>query len=236
MTKLLAAGAALVLVVLTAFPGDSLARRDGSQRGGGEPGRFDYYVMALSWSPTYCAEKGPREGGPQCSGTRPYAFVLHGLWPQYDRGWPEFCETGRRPWVPEATINSMLDIMPSQRLIIHQYRKHGTCAGLSPEEYFRISRRLFESVVIPERYRLPEQPVFVSPDEVERDFIKANPGLGPDMIAVSCGGRRLQELRICFGRDLKLRSCGENESQRRLCARDELLMPPVRPGRGARAY
>lgn len=192
------------------------------------PGEFDYYTLALSWSPTYCESAGRRDRGPQCSGERPYAFVLHGLWPQYDRRWPENCRTRERPWVPQNVIDRMLDIMPSKRLIIHEYRKHGTCSGLTPVEYFDVSRRLFESITIPEQYRLPEKPLSVSPDEVERAFLQANPDMDASMISISCRDRRLGELRICFSRDLKLTACGVNENQAKLCSRDRLIMPPVR--------
>lgn len=204
------------------------ARRHGQSQNDHRAGEFDYYVVALSWSPTYCASVGQREGGTQCNGKRPYSFVLHGLWPQYSRGWPQFCETGTRPWVPENTISAMLDVMPSKKLIIHQYKKHGTCSGLTPEAYFDVSRKLYDSIKIPERYQLPEQPLQVSPGEVVGDFIKANPELKPEMIAVSCGGRRLRELRVCFGRDLKPQACGGNEDTRKLCSSDNVVMPPVR--------
>lgn len=192
------------------------------------PGEFDYYTLALSWSPTYCESEGRSDRGLQCSGERPYAFVVHGLWPQYNRRWPENCRTRERPWVPQEVIDRMLDIMPSKRLIIHQYRKHGTCSGLTPEQYFDASRRVFESIIIPEQYRLPEKPLSVSPDEVEAAFLKANPKMDASMISISCNDRRLRELRICFSRDLKMIKCGVNENQAKLCSRDKLIMPPVR--------
>src|SRR5688500_8715794 len=46
-------------------------------------GNYDYFVMALSWSPTWCLGH-PQDRG-QCDG-RGYGFILHGLWPQYERG------------------------------------------------------------------------------------------------------------------------------------------------------
>ena len=46
-----------------------------------EPGQFDFYVLALSWSPSFCeaaAERGgSRNASAQC-GARPYSFVVHG--------------------------------------------------------------------------------------------------------------------------------------------------------------
>ena len=58
-----------------------------------EPGQFDFYVLALSWSPSFCEASGERGTPPrqQC-GERPYSFVVHGLWPQYEKGFPEYCQ------------------------------------------------------------------------------------------------------------------------------------------------
>lgn len=196
----------------------------------GKPGEFDYYVLALSWSPAWCAIEGRGKRDPQCRGPRHYAFVLHGLWPQFTRGWPKNCDTGKKPWVPQAVIDGMLDIMPAKGLVIHQYRKHGTCSGLSPGKYYAVARALFERVKIPARYLHPREPVMVSPAQVETDFLKTNSDLRPDMISISCSHKHLREVRICFSRDLAFTACGENESQSRLCQSDRLVMPPVRGG------
>lgn len=197
----------------------------------GVAGKFDYYVLALSWSPSFCASEGKARRSPQCSGTRPYAFVLHGLWPQYEKGYPSSCKTASKPWVENRTIGAMLDIMPARGLVIHQYRKHGTCSGLAPEQYFDAARKAYESIVIPPRYQGPQKHVLVSPREIENDFLKANKSLTPEMISISCGrGNRLREVRICFTRDLALRPCGMNEDQHKLCRLDKVVLPPVRGG------
>lgn len=243
MTRLPAAILCLILMALSATAGDRGDRDRGANRqwderergqdrdrGRNRPGEFDYYALTLSWSPTYCEANGER-GEPQCDGRRPYAFVLHGLWPQHERGWPERCWTKKRQWVSDTLIGSMLDIMPSRDLIIHEYRKHGTCSGLNPERYYETARKLFESVQIPARYISPTQPITVTPGQIEEDFLKTNPQLTPDMISIACGRqRRLRELRICFSRDLSPRACGRNEDQRRLCSLDQVVMPPVRGG------
>jgi ribonuclease T2 len=217
---------ALVLIWLTAGPAQ--AQRD-------EPGVFDYYVLALSWSPTYCADAGDRRKDPQCDARsgRPFAFVLHGLWPQRDRGWPEECRSADRGWVPGPVADRMLDIMPSRKLVFHQYRKHGTCSGLGVDGYFKLSRQLYEKVKIPPRFvRLTDDRSTVSPGELVADFVAANPQLKPDMLVVQCGGagNRLREVRICFTKDGAFRACGPNENQRRLCSADRMYVPPVRLG------
>jgi ribonuclease T2 len=223
-----AAGIVTALIALTAVLQVSASH---AQSKGGEAGKFDYYALVLNWSPSYCAAEGRnRPGEPQCRGDRPYSFILHGLWPQYERGYPLDCRTAERPWVPEELIGKMIDVMPSKRLIIHEYRKHGTCSGLSPQDYFSTSRTLFERIKIPARFQNPDNYVTLPPGEVEKEFLDANPQLQADMISIACKGRNLGDLRICFGRDLQPRSCGVNETQEKLCSSEKIVMPPVRLG------
>jgi len=193
-----------------------------------QPGQFDFYVLSLSWSPSYCeatAERG-RDGGQQC-GPRPYAFVVHGLWPQYARGFPEFCQVPA-PRLERSIVSSMLDLMPSPRLIFNEWDKHGTCSGLSSRAYFETIRKARAMIKIPEQYIDLKSPMTVTPDEVESAFLKFNPGLKPEGIAVTCDSRRLSEVRICLGKDFAFRDCPEIE--KRACRRDRLVMPPVRGG------
>lgn len=200
----------------------------GAAAGDGRPGQFDYYALTLSWSPTYCETEARGSKEPQCAGPRPYAFVLHGLWPQFEKGWPGNCDIGKRPWVPEAVIDGILDIMPARGLVIHQYRKHGTCSGLSPQAYYETARRLFERIAIPARYLAPRRSLTVTPGRIEADFLKTNPELRPEMISIACDRKHLREVRICFSRALEPRACGENERQSRLCRAETITMPPVR--------
>ena len=71
----------------------------------------------------------------------------------------------------------------------------------------------------------------MTPDEVEEAFVKANPGLTRDAIAVTCDSRRLGEVRICLGKDLRFRACPEIDA--RACRREQVVMPPVRGGSAA---
>ncbi len=198
------------------------------------PGRFDYYALVLSWSPTHClgVPRGKRD--PQCDPRgRRFAFVLHGLWPQYERGFPNSCRTREKPFVPQRTIDKMRDIMPSPGLTIHEYRKHGTCSGMGPEAYYDLSRRLFDKVKVPPRFRDPTQQQMLPTRQVIDEFLTANPKLKPDMMAIVCGrsGNRLREVRICFSREGEFRTCGSNENQRKLCNSPRVYVPPVRQGR-----
>jgi ribonuclease T2 len=198
------------------------------------PGQFDFYVLSLSWSPSFCeaaAERGrePRDPRGQC-GPRPYSFVVHGLWPQYQRGFPEFCQQPS-PRLDRNIVSSMLDLMPAPRLIFNEWDKHGTCSGLPARAYFETIRKARALVKVPEAYVEPESVLSVSPGEVEDAFIKANPGLTDAGIAVTCDSRRLSEVRICLSRDLRFQDCPEID--RRACRRERLVMPPVRGGQGA---
>jgi ribonuclease T2 len=193
-----------------------------------KPGAFDYYTLVLSWSPSYCASEGRNRRDRQCDAAKQHGFVLHGLWPQYDRGWPEDCFTGRRPWVPQDVIEAMRDIMPNRNLIIHEYRAHGTCSGLDPEAYFAAARALYQRLEIPARYAAPHRTFSLSPQDIERDFAAANPWLKPETMAVTCRNRKLFDIRICFNRDLSPRGCGRNEDQKLLCPIGNIAVPPAR--------
>lgn len=188
-------------------------------------GAFDFYVLALSWSPTYCL--GERASPAQCRTATPHGFVVHGLWPQYERGFPDFCQSPA-PYVPEDVISGITDLMPSKGLVLHEWRRHGTCSGLSPAAYFSTVRRASERVKLPEALRAPSAPLTMTPAEVESAFQTANPGLAADMIAVSCLDGRLKEVRVCMTRDLAFTSCPEVD--RRACGGGRRLdVPPPRP-------
>jgi len=191
-----------------------------------QPGQFDFYVLSLSWSPSFCEAAGERGTPPQqqCA-ARPYSFVVHGLWPQYEKGFPEFCQQPA-PRLDRNIVSSMLDLMPAPRLIFNEWDKHGTCSGLSPNAYFESVRRARALVKIPDAYIEPKALLTVTPDEVEEAFVAANPGLARDAIAVTCDSRRLSEVRICLGKDLRFRACPEIDA--RACRRDKIVMPPVR--------
>lgn len=219
--KFVGSVAAVAIVVSAQFA----AAQDRRQN---QPGQFDFYVLALSWSPSYCeavAERG-RDGGAQC-GTRPYSFVVHGLWPQYERGFPEFCQVPA-PRLERSIVSSMLELMPSPRLVFNEWDKHGTCSGLSPRAYFETIRKARAVVKIPQQYLDLKAPLTVTPREVESAFVNANPGLTQKGVAVTCDSRRLSEVRICLSKEFQFRDC--ESVSRRACRRDRLVMPPVRGG------
>jgi ribonuclease T2 len=193
-----------------------------------QPGKFDYYVLSLSWSPSYCAGLAERGGAhkpdPQCGG-RPFAFVVHGLWPQYDKGFPSYC-TVPAPRIDHAMMSGMLDLMPSPHLIYHEWDRHGTCSGLSAQSYFDLVRKARAAVRVPAVYRGPAAPLTVTPATVAAAFETANPGLSAAELAVTCNKTRLTEVRLCLSKDLKFRDCPAVAG--RGCKRDKIVMPAVR--------
>ena len=197
-------------------------------------GEFDYYQLVLSWSPTHCAENSRGPNDTQCGlrRKRPYSFIVHGLWPQYEqRGWPEFCRTRGRPYVPGSVINSMMDIMPSRGLIIHQYKKHGTCTGMNPETYFKATRIAFGNVKIPKEFDAPDRDMLLTPRELVNKFVSVNPTMKADAIQVVCkrdNANRLQEVKVCMTRKGRFRACQPGRVPRHRCAAKKMHIPRVR--------
>ena len=172
-------------------------------------GRFDYYVVSLSWSPSYCLTH--LDDTEQCS--KGYGFVLHGLWPQNRDGtWPSDCDGGAGPDTgPDpATVARTLAFMPSRNLIAHEWAVHGTCSGLAPRAYFDLADRAFTAIAVPQALRTPQRPPTLSATDVADAFVAANPGLSETMISVQCrNGSELSEVRICVNRDsLAPQPCG----------------------------
>ncbi len=209
---------ARLLVLLAALLNAGVARADGER-----PGEFDFYVLSLSWSPTFC-ESPEGRGSEQCAARRPFAFVVHGLWPQYERGYPAFCPADAAPDL--EGVRSVLDIMPSAGLVRHQWRKHGTCSGLGTRGYFDAVREAFARVEIPPSLQRLDKAVSVEPRAVERAFRAVNPGIQDAGIAVTCDGRRLAEVRICMTKEFDFRPCPEVD--RRGCTARSIVLPPVR--------
>ncbi|HEY1898942.1 MAG TPA: ribonuclease T2 [Steroidobacteraceae bacterium] len=168
------------------------------------PGQFDYYLLTLSWSPSYClVHPGDRY---QCQG-RGFGFVLHGLWPQFDAGgYPQECAAS--PTLDRAAEAVGRTLYSSPQLMQHEWQRHGTCSGLSPVEYFRTADRALARVRIPPRFEAPPADQQLPPDQILAAFRTANPTLPPHALTVACNRDALSEVRICLTRELQPRSCG----------------------------
>ncbi|SLN49004.1 Ribonuclease T2 family protein [Aquimixticola soesokkakensis] len=176
-----------------------------AQAAGDTAGAFDYYVLALSWSPTWCALEGDARNSPQCD--RPLGWVLHGLWPQYERGYPADCTSAARDPSKRETA-AMSDIMGTTGAAWYQWKKHGRCSGLEGRDFLALSRLAYDSITRPAVFRSLPDDIKLPASVVEAAFLKDNPGLERNQITVTCKDRRIQEVRICLTRDLEPRKCG----------------------------
>lgn len=184
-------------------------------------GAFDYYVMALSWSPSYCATNDNPE---QCAPERKLGWILHGLWPQYETGYPRDCRSSAAA-PSRAQTGAMADIMGTSGLAWHEWKAHGTCSGLSSERYFALSRQAYESVTRPQVLRLLGEDVTLPASLIEEAFLEANPDLDARGLTVTCKDNRIREVRICLTKDLEPRACGADVA--RDCSATQALFEAI---------
>ncbi|KIC30958.1 MULTISPECIES: ribonuclease T2 family protein [unclassified Leisingera] len=176
----------------------------------GEPaGDFDYYVLSLSWSPNWCALEGDARNADQCDARHDYGWTLHGLWPQYHRGWPSYCRTAEAP-PSRAMSRDMAGIMGSAGLAWHQWKKHGTCSGLSARDYYTAMREAYGRITRPAAFRRLEKPVTLPASVVEQAFLQENPDLTRDSLTITCRDGAIQEARICLSKALEPVPCGRD--------------------------
>lgn len=204
-----------------ASPPPTVAARDIPEGSG-----FDFYVLALSWSPTFCDSEAAGRNREQCDADKNFGWVVHGLWPQNEQGWPENCPTPEGSRVPDRIGRTVMDIMPSMGLIGHQWRKHGSCSGLGMSDYFKLVRQAHDRIRIPDGLAEVDRQSRTSPEAIEAAFIRSNPGLGRSAVAVTCDRERVDEVRICLDRSLGFRACPEVDS--RSCRRSDITIPPLR--------
>ena len=199
-------GVVAALVLLTVAPAVA----------GGEPGVFDYYVLSLSWSPTYCTTD--RHPNPtECAAPR--GFIVHGLWPQYERGYPSDCPSNMPRRVRQETVDGMADIMPGASLVNHEWQTHGVCSGLSQGSYFDQVHKAFQAVKLPRSLSGRT----LAPRDIEQAFVAANPRMTTGGITVVCRRGLLEEVRICLTKQLALRPCPEVDRQS--CRAPEITVP-----------
>lgn len=192
---------------------------------GDRAGDFDYYVMALSWSPNWCALEGDARRSPQCDDDTGHGWILHGLWPQFHRGYPSNCRTAER--APTRTMTAdMTDIMGTSGLAWHQWKKHGTCTGLSAPDYYALSRKAYAKVARPAIFRKLTRNVRLPAAVIEEAFLQDNPALEPDSITITCRSGHIQEARICLSRALQPVPCGQDVV--RDCRLKDALFTPLR--------
>lgn len=208
--------AAWMALLLTIATGVGAASR--SQ---GQAGEFDFYVLSLSWSPTFCLT---HPGNEQCSG-KGYGFVLHGLWPQYARGgWPASCQPNSRLTAEELDKGAAL--FPTRSLLAHEWAKHGTCTGLEPLAYLEKTDAALGAVIVPPQLQPFNTPAALPASEIEAMFRESNPRMGDHGMAVICKGKVLSEVRVCLTKDLALTGCPR--SVKTQCRDGDIRIPTQR--------
>jgi ribonuclease T2 len=218
MTRILILLIAMVLGAAPAEPKPRQGRVDATD----VAGRFDYYLLALSWSPVYC-DRHP-EDRQQCAGKR-FGFVLHGLWPQYTNGgYPATCPTPAR--LTEDARSYARTVFPSEKLIAHEWNRHGTCTGMEAEAYFRIAGDARDAIRLPPQFEPGSRTHETTAQAVSKAIREANPRITHSGLAVVCSGPELAEVRICLSKDLQPIPCGSGV--RDACRRGTIRVPGVR--------
>ena len=186
------------------------------------PGKYDYYLLNLSWAPEFChnvevlpidEHTARRADAAQECGT-PHGFVLHGLWPQnFDGTYPVSC--AERPGA--ADYHTWLDMTPSLTLLAHEWRKHGTCTTMTPNAFFAAARQAFQSVRIPPSIEHNDRQITLTPDDIVGRFYASNPAYPQGSFVLSCGSNYLTAIEACLDRNTlkpiacqNLRSCRAN--------------------------
>ncbi len=169
------------------------------------PGRsFDHYTLSLSWAPEFCAETN--DNSAECASPHSYGFILHGLWPDTARGrGPEHC--AGPDFNPSLVTDQLRSIMPSDRLIEHEWTTHGTCSGMNQTDYFGLAIRVFQMVKIPAALKTTTERVETPPSMVRRQFAQANPDFPAAAFQAKEHGEYLAEVRVCLTTDLRPLAC-----------------------------
>jgi ribonuclease T2 len=225
MTRNSSVGAIALLAFACVAAAGSASARHRSHAGAAVPGEFDYYLLSLSWSPAFCLSS---PGAAECSGPRRYGFIVHGLWPQNEQGWPENCPV--HDPVPDDVVQGIADLMPARGLVYHEWSAHGTCSGLAPAEFFALVRRAYAGVAIPHELSNPAEASEQSPAAITKAFLETNHRLAAQSVIVTCTGQgvpRLREVRICLGRDLAPRACSA-DALHGACKAPQVIIPPIR--------
>jgi len=193
-----------------------------SNRADNTPGSFDYYLLTLSWAPQFCATKESAGPSSECDPNRHYGFVVHGLWPQNDDGsYPQHCVSA--PPVASVTVQQMLSIMPSRGLIQHEWETHGSCTGLSAQDYFTTIQKAFSPLQVPPEYRTLTRPTTANPGQIEQLFAQANHA-PQAAFRIECHGSDFAGLEVCLTKQLEYRDCG---ARLRECRASQVTLRPI---------
>jgi len=177
---------------------------------------FDYYLLNLSWSPEFCYS---HPNAAECASHS--TFVLHGIWPQNNNGtYAENCSNAPGPSDPSR----FSDLYPDPGLLEHEWRTHGTCSGLRADDFFSTARTALHSITIPPQLNNLSTQISMPPGEIVSLFMRSNPSIPRESIAISCGHNYLTAVEFCLDKSLHPVACGSIRS----CRANTVRIPPPR--------
>lgn len=205
-----------VAVLLAAAPAEARSHRAAAASDG-----FDSFLLSLSLAPSFCALSPANQAKQECQTLTEADFeqtplTVHGLWPNRNgvsvNLQPHDCGGPPLGPLPDSVRADLQRYMPGgPGLERYQWRKHGTCSGLSPEAYFAaivdLARKANETIgaAMQEHGMLGQQARIT-------DLVSAvaarDPALAP-AIVVDCrqprgGGEALvEEIRIVLSKALQ---------------------------------
>lgn len=217
--------AATLSLLLACLLSAGLAQAKPRKKKPAAPQQFAYYMLVLSYAPDFCAQSQGNKSSQECGVGNKVGFVVHGFWPQGEtsRG-PQNC--GPASPVSQAIVQATLSYIPTASLIQHEWSTHGTCSGLSAEDYFAALRKARDSVQLPPDLNQPSQKMQTTAAKIESEFAAANAAIPATAIRTSCyGNKELQDVRVCFTKDLSPRACGPSAGE---CTAPSITLLPVR--------
>ena len=213
----------LVAAMLLSMLGTGYAKhKKSTPSDGNTPGQFDYYLLTLSWAPQFCATNPNGRGTAECNPKKHMGLVVHGLWPQFNSGgWPQDCAS--TPPVGQDTVNHMLPMMPGKQLIQHEWAKHGTCSGLTMDQYFGAIEKLYNGITVPHEFQQPKDAAQTGPTDIESAFASAN-NAPKEAFRVSCPQQDFSAVQICVDKDFQYKACPATQKD---CRADQIQVRPV---------
>ncbi|CAF0765922.1 unnamed protein product [Rotaria sordida] len=169
-----------------------------------------YIMLALSWSPTFCASlsQSARENKFQCHPSNSFGLIVHGLWPQAlkapnVRAHPRNCRD--EPQLNATFVKRYFCIMPDEDLVQGEWEKHGTCYYSAAVDYYTVTENLFKSLNLPEYNFLNT----ASGAAIKNTFVTLNaPKLFASAVRVDTGSNgRLKEIKICYNLQYQFTVC-----------------------------
>lgn len=185
----------------------------------------DGYILALTWSPAFCVSEDPQGNTAQCRIGAAKGLLVHGLWPESRSGSAEYCNTSEPERLPDDLAKRVRGYMPDLGLARHEWKKHGSCSGLSQRDYFNTMERAYRAFHQPSVLEQVSYSRTLNRNDVVKSITDANPALAANAISLQCGRQGvLSEIRLCLDGNLSPVACAANSG--RGCPATVTILPP----------